>query len=387
MRVFAADSLLLKLIGLTICNHLVLCAMRVTLVLNALKGGASAIAVGVLISCFALLPMFFSVAIGRRVDRNPRRPMLLGSCGVLVSALLPLLSSALPVLFLSALLCGLAFSTFSIASQKVTGEIGPVSRRAHNYSLLAVGNSFSVFAGPLVAGFAIDHFGFNTVFLILLFLPAIPIAVLARRKLELPQPQTFSSAPGSAFDLWRLPELRTLLLINVLISGSWDVHAILVPVYGHQIGFSASEIGVVLAAFGIATFAVRLVMPFIIRRFAETQVLKTALIVSGVLYLLFPFLDSVALLSALSFALGCALGSGQPMVLALLHTHAPRGRTGEAVGLRLALLQGSSVTVPVAFGGLGASVGIWPVLWVCATVLIGGHRLVTKFQKIRRKEM
>ncbi len=381
MSFFTADRLLLKLIGLTVCNHLVLCAMRVALVLNALKEGASAVDVGILVGCFALLPMFFSVTIGRRIDRDPRKPMLLGSCGMLVSVLLPLISSALPVLFLSALLAGLAFSTFSIATQHVTGEIGTVSQRAHNYSLLSVGNSLSVFSGPLAAGFTIDHFGFGTVFLFLLLLPVVPITVLAKRWLTLPQPHAVSATPGNALDLWRQPQLRALLLINLLISGGWDVHAILVPVYGNQVGFSASEIGVVLAAFGIATFVVRLVMPFIIHRFTETHVLKAALITAGALYLIFPFLESVTLLSAISFALGFALGSGQPMVLALLHTHAPRGRTGEAAGLRLALLQGASVTVPVAFGGLGASVGIWPVLWLCAAVLIGGHRLVVRFQK------
>jgi hypothetical protein len=36
---------------------------------------------------------------------------------------------------------------------------------------------------------------------------------------------------------------------------------------------------------------------------------------------------------------------------------------GEAVGLRMALVQSMAVAVPLVFGALGASVGVGPVFW------------------------
>jgi MFS family permease len=365
-----------KLIGLTICNQLTQNAMRVTLVLYALKEGASALTVGVLMGCFALLPMFFSVAIGRHIDRDPYIPLLAGSCGVLASVVLPLFLPFMPVFFISALLCGFAFSTFTIAVQHITGELGGPSERARNYSLLSVGNSFSVFAGPLLAGFVIDHFGFLAIFVLLLFFPVVPIYVLYKRKLLLLKPQRdLPNRTGGILTLLQIRPLRHLLLINVMISAGWEIHAILVPVYGHSIDLSASQIGVVLSAFGIATFVVRLVMPFIMRHFSETQILRIALIAAGAAYLVFPFVESAFLLTVISFVLGFFLGSGQPMVLALLYSNSPRGRAGEAAGLRLAFLQGASVGMPIAFGALGASIGIWPVLWACSALLFAGQRL------------
>jgi hypothetical protein len=43
----------------------------------------------------------------------------------------------------------------------------------------------------------------------------------------------------------------------------WDVHTFVVPVLGHERGFSASVIGSILGAFAIAAALVRVVMPLV----------------------------------------------------------------------------------------------------------------------------
>jgi len=65
----------------------------------------------------------------------------------------------------------------------------------------------------------------------------------------------------------------------------------------------------------------------------------------------------------LSFALGLGLGAGQPMVLSLLHAHAPAGHVGEAVGVRMSLVNSMAFAAPILLGAIGASVGIVPVFW------------------------
>ena len=77
----------------------------------------------------------------------------------------------------------------------------------------------------------------------------------------------------------------------------------------------------------------------------------------------FPFSQSVPTLLALSFALGLGLGGGQPMVMSLLHAHAPAGRIGEAVGVRMSLVNSMAFAAPLVLGAIGASVGIVPVFW------------------------
>jgi len=128
----------------------------------------------------------------------------------------------------------------------------------------------------------------------------------------------------------RETELRRTLTATVLISMSWDLQTFVVPVHGTRVGLSASEIGFVLGAFAVATFTIRLAMPWLSRRFSEWQVLTYTLFNTTVAFLLFPFFSSLAPLMAVAFLLGLGLGAAQPNVMSLLHARSPAGRVGEA---------------------------------------------------------
>jgi len=367
---------LVVLIPLAIANHSVLTGSRVIVSLDALSRGASPFTVGVLMSLYALLPMLLSVATGRISDRvGTRWPMLVGSAVIAIGATLPVAFPALPALYASATLVGVGFMAFQIAAQNAAGELGGIAARARNFTLLALGFSVSGFIGPLVAGFAIDHFGFRAAFGIFALVPLVPFAVLARGRVVLPAPHAHAGvAPrGGVLALLRHRTLRRILAINALLAMGWDLHSIFVPIYGAKIGLAASEIGLVLSSFAAATFAVRFSMGAIAHRMSEQQVLTAALLLAGAVYFAYPFSTSVPGLLLLSFVLGLGLGSSQPMVLSLLHTHAPRGRVGEAAGVRLLLVNMMAVGVPLVLGGIGASVGIGAVFWsVGACLMTGG---------------
>jgi MFS family permease len=369
------------LIGLGILNHTVLAGSRVTVSLYALSQDASPFVVGALMGLYSFLPMWFAVGAGRLSDRiGVRRPMLVGSCGLALGAALPWLFPGLPALFATTALIGVSFMLFQVATQNATGAFGIPSDRAKNFSLLALGYSVSSFIGPLVAGFAIDHFGFRAAFAVFALVPLIPIVVLARGRLTLPGPHARGATPhhGGIAALLRHRTLRRVFAANALLSLGWDLHTIFVPIYGARIGLSASEIGGVLSAFAAATFVVRFFMPTIARRLREHQVLSTALLLAGLVFFAFPFLQSVWALFALSFTLGLGLGAGQPVVLSLLHTHAPPGRLGEAAGIRMALVNSSSFVAPLVLGAIGASVGIVPVFWTVGVCLAGGGILARR---------
>ena len=374
-RLFGRNPTLAALVTLGTINHVVLSGSRVTVTLQALREGASTATVGVILALYALLPMFCAVAAGRLSDRvGIRKPMLAASMGLIVGVSLPLIFSGLAILFVSACVIGLSFMVGQVSAQNATGELGPPSERAQNFSLLALGYSISGFLGPLVAGFTIDHGGFVTAFALLAALPLIPIVVLGRGMLNLPGPHPAHArgVSGGALELLRHPHLRSVFVINVLLAMAWDLHQIVIPVYGNQIELSASEIGLILASFGAATFVVRLAMPWIVRRASEHQVLTLSLVIAGAVYFVFPFSHSAPTLMTLSFCLGLGLGMSQPMVMSLLHTHAPPGRMGEAAGVRMTLVQAMSVTVPLTFGALGATVGLTPVFWSVGLVLAAG---------------
>ena len=361
------------LIVIGVANHVVLAGGRVVASLDALARGASPPLVGVLMAFYAILPMLLAVSVGRFTDRvGARRPMLLGTASIATGAWLPFVVPGMAPLFVSATLVGAGFMVFQVAAQNATGDLGDPRERARNFSLLALGYSVSGFLGPLIAGFTIDHAGFPVAYLVLAVASLAPLAALASGRPRLPaRAATGGTAHhGGVLALLRHRTLRRVFAINALLTVGWELHAIFVPIYGARLELSASAIGAVLAAFAAATFVVRFAMPAINRRLGEHEVLTAALLVAGAVFLTFPFAHSVTTLLPLSFCLGLGLGSGQPMVMALLHTHAPPGRTGEAVGVRISLVQSMSVAVPLAFGALGGTIGLAPVIWavgVCLT--------------------
>ena len=358
------DRTLAALIAVGIANHVLLSGARVAVSLDALARGASPAIVGLLMALFALLPMLFAIHAGRLADRaGARRPVLWGTAGGILAVLLPALWPGLPALFAASLLAGFAFMLFQVPAQRAVGDLGDPDDRTASYSWYALGFSVSGFAGPLIAGFAIDHLGFRAAFALLAMLPAFAFVALARGAIRLPAAHAHEDDVRTTgmFDLLRHPTLRRLLTLNALFALGWDLHTVFVPIYGTQIGLTATEIGVVLAAFAAATFVVRLAVPWYGAAWAPMRVLRVALLSAGAVYLAFPFTASMLALIALSFVLGLGLGIGQPIVMAQLHEHAPPGRVGETVGLRMSLIQTMAVGVPLVFGALGTTVGVLPV--------------------------
>ena len=363
------------LIGLGILNHTVLTGSRVTISLYALSLGSSTFVVGILMGLYAFLPMLLAVAAGRLTDRiGLRKPMLVGSCGVAIAAALPCFVSGIAPLFVTTALLGISFMLFQLATQNATGMFGHRSERAKHFAMLAMGYSVSGFCGPLVSGLMIDHAGFAGTFALLALQPLIPVGILSWNLLKLPGPRPVAedSAPGGVAALFRNRHLRRVFIVNALLAVAWDLHSFFIPIYGATIGLSASRIGVILAAFAAATFIVRLFMGWIARRFSEFEVLAAALFVAATAYVLFPFVKEVGPLIALSFSLGLALGCAQPMVMSLLHNIAPAGRMGEAVGVRMSIINASTFAMPLLFGAVGSTLGLAPVFWSIGAALAGG---------------
>ena len=167
---------------------------------------------------------------------------------------------------------------------------------------------------------------------------------------------------------------RRLLFVNWLQSSSWDVHAFVLPVLGHDRGISASVIGSILGAFAIAAAVIRVVLPLVASRASERSVILSSTIVTAGVFAVYPLLDSAWTMALCSVILGFALGAVQPMVMSMLHQITPHARHGEALGLRLMTINASSVAMPMLFGSLGALIGIAGVFWVVGGVVALGAR-------------
>jgi MFS family permease len=361
-------------IVLNALGHLCFVGSRMTTTLFALHLGASGTEVGALVALFAVVPMFLSVTAGRLIDRlGPRRPVMLGLAVLAIGATLPFLFPSLGTLYLSSPLIGTSFMLLHIAMNSVFGAYGTPEQRAVTFSWLSLGFSISNSIGPLAAGFAIESFGHAGAMLTLATLPVMGLVLLWRRKRPLPRPAHVARGrQGGVMALLRLPALRHTLIASGLLNIGWDIYSFLMPLYGSRIGLAPSTIGTIMSCFALATFVVRAVLTQLVRSLRQWLLIATAMTLAGTTYMLFPLVESVPLLMALSFILGIGLGASQPVIMAVLYEASPPGRQGEAVGIRTTMLNCSQTFIPLASGAISATLGMTPVFALISLLLLGG---------------
>ncbi|GER11908.1 MFS transporter [Variovorax boronicumulans] len=375
---------MLRVIVAQVCLHATMAGMRLATPLLALQQGYSAAAVGLLIALFALTQVFLALPAGRFADRHGlKRPLWLSVIAASGGAGLALVFPVFPVMCIAALLTGGATGATVIALQRHVGRSATDPTQLKRvFSWLAIAPAAANFVGPFLAGMLIDHAGrapadllaFRICFAVMAFLPLL-CWLLARGAHEPPRVAPVpGAAPTRAWDLLREPMFRRLLFVNWLQSSSWDVHAFVLPVLGHDRGISASVIGSILGAFAIAAAVIRIVLPLIASRASERSVILSSTVVTAAVFAIYPLLNSPWTMGICSVVLGFALGAVQPMVMSMLHQITPHARHGEALGLRLMTINASSVAMPMLFGSLGALIGIAGVFWVVGGVLALGAK-------------
>ena len=378
------NTALARLIAGQICVHACMTGMRLGTPLLALKQGYSPAAVGVLLALFALMQAFLALPAGRYTDRHGlKRPVAFSVLAATLGAALAAVFPVFGVLCFSALMTGGATGVASIALQRHVGRAAQGSTQLKQvFSWLAIGPAASNFIGPFTAGLMIDHAGavagdLNGYRVAFAAMAVLPLATWfwVRHTQELP-PVRVSEGSGKerTWDLLREPMLRRLLLVNWILSSCWDVHTFVVPILGFERGLSASVIGTILGAFAMAAAAIRMVMPMLADRLREWAVIACAMVITALLFAVYPLVQSAVAMGLCSVLLGFSLGSVQPMIMSTLHQITPEHRHGEALGLRLMSINASSALMPMLFGVAGTLIGISGLFWVVGAGVGAGSR-------------
>lgn len=384
-----APAVMWIVMSMVLCNMMALRGSKVLVTLFSIELGASKFIIGILVALYSLFPMFLGLYAGKLTDRlGVRWPVVLGSSGVALGLTVPFLFPQLPALYVQAAAVGAAHVFYNVAIQNLIGGLGTSSDRTRNFTNFALAMSLGGFLGPLVTGFAIDHWGYARSYLFIAMFPLITaVIMLTVRVLREAQGdkrkhgKAESGAPASKpFELLANRPLRRTLITSAVILTAIDLFYFYMPIYGHSIGLSASMIGIVLSMFAAASFVVRIGMPAIIKRLGEEEVLRLAIFSAAVTYMLVPFVSNTALLMAVAFALGLGTGCGQPLSLTLIYSRAPEGRSGEALGLRMTINNFTHMITPLLFGAVGSAFGMAPVFLLNSCMLMFGG-ILTRIRK------
>ena len=372
-------SALLALIGGQIALHSCMAGIRMAAPLAALREGHAAWAVGVLLGLFAAAPVVLALAAGRLADRHGYHvPIRVAVALTVVGGICAVIATLAPAgqfigLCVAALLTGAGTSFGLIAIQRSAGRMASGTTDLKRiFSWLGLAPALANVVGPVVAGTLIDLAGFQLAFAVLAALPLASLVWARFVPVEARADVAAAERRPNSWDLLGEPGFTRLLFVNWLLASSWDVHTFLVPILGHQRGFSASAIGLVLGVFAIAVAVVRLVIPLLAHRLRESHVLVGAMLMCAVVFAIYPLAHTAWVMGCCAVVLGLALGAVQPMVMTTLHQITPAARHGEAIALRSMAINLSSAVMPLAFGLAGATLGASALFWLMGAAVGSG---------------
>ena len=372
-------SALFALIGGQIALHSCMAGIRMAAPLAALREGHEAWAVGVLLGLFAAAPVVLALAAGRLADRHGYHvPIRVAVALTVVGGICAVIATAIPTgqfvgLCIAALLTGAGTSFGLITIQRSAGRMANGATDLKRiFSWLGLAPALANVVGPVIAGTLIDLAGFQLAFAVL---AALPLASLVWARFVPVEARVEAAATQRRQNSWDLlgePGFARLLFVNWLLASSWDVHTFLVPILGHERGFSASAIGLILGVFATAVATVRLVIPLLAHRLRESHVLVGAMLMCAAVFAVYPLARTAWVMGLCAVVLGVALGAVQPMVMTTLHQITPPARHGEAIALRSMAINLSSALMPLAFGLAGATLGASALFWLMGAAVGSG---------------
>ena len=373
-----------SLISVSILAHVTLGGGRVLGSLYMLRHGGSETLAGLAYSGYCLLPALFSLHMGRWIDRvGSLRVMRVCQALMVVGLLGPVLWPSVPMVFFASVVGGFGFGGYMLAAT-VAVSVMPFEREGERVGMigwLQMGNSVSAVAGPSVSGLVLDYFGFSAAYAVLAVIVMASLAVSFC--VDVPggagRPHPARTGQGSVVRMvFSDPRLLRIYLLAMVVSMSYDGFSFMVPVLGHERGFTATTIGLLLSSFAVGSFAVRALLPWLSCWLAEWRMLGLAFAVSALTFCALPFANEVKLLMGLGFLLGMAVGVGQPNILSLIYTAMPSGKAGEGAGLRSMMGNTMGLTGPSAYGAVAGLFGALPVF-----LAIGGFTALASWQAER----
>ncbi len=379
-------SALYLLVTIVLLGNTAAIGGRVAIPLFAVSLSASPMTVGLILAATSIIPVFFSILIGRWVDRvGARVPMQIGTATLVAGLAIPWMIPSLWALTACAAILGISMAMVFISIQHAAATMGSASTRMRIFTAITVGQSVPVLLGPPIAGFLIDGMGHQAAFLGLALISLTLVIMLFLWKSILTDvPHPAAKTKRKLFELLRHPGVRTALIISSLSPLGWEMLFFFVPVHGTRIGLSASTIGLVFSCFSVSLIGVRVAVPWLSRLANQWVLIAASFGIAAGIFLLFSFANTAAAMMALAIVLGACHGVNVPITLGIVHAASPPSRHAEVLGMRSTVLNSVAVVAPLFLGALTSSIGLGAAALPLALMLMAGSRFT--FVRRNRRE-
>ena len=364
-----------------VLNHASFRGSKVLVALTAAQLGYSPFTIGVIFSLYSIFPLFVALYAGRMADRHGALlPMRVGTTGLMLGLLTAFSAFGLYGFCVACALIGGSHIFFSLSMQNMIGHAGSAETRTQRYGTYSLLIGAASLTGPLVTGLAIDHLGNRMAYLVLAIAPLCTLFILGRvsKSVTAVHKAAAKHARLRTMELLKDRSLLGVLVAGIVIETGLELFSFYMPIYGHSLGFSGTQVGVVASVYSLAAILVRLGMTKGVHPGNEELVIARGLMLAGLFYAITPFVESYYLLVLNAFALGLALGCCNPLAMMLAYTRSPPGNSGQALGIRQSFNKTTQILVPIVFGSVGTALGIGVVFWSTGALLAGAAFIIRK---------
>ena len=345
---------------------------------KAVDLGAEAWLVGIVGATFALAPLLFAIQIGRWVDRGRSgRALLYGTLLSLVTTIALIFVENIVLLMLAMPLLGVGHLLVMTGGQTMVGVLSNQKDYERNFGRLTFYASLGHAVGPFLGGVVADRGGLQVdvdaafVLAAVMFVLAA-ISVISVFGIPKQEKESISTAKSKASEVFSIKGFKSAILVSGSITAVIDVMLVFLPLLGRQLGFSATEVGILLAVRAVASMSVRIILGPISSRFGMRATLNFGSLVTAVSLMAIALSSNFWLLVVLMFIAGFATGIGQPVTMAWVSRISPAEIRGLAISIRLTSNRLGQVVVPALAGAL-AVFGAGTIFWLLAALQAGSY--------------
>ncbi len=258
--------------------------------------GGGTILVGIIIAIFSLFQFIFSPILGRLSDKYGRKPVLILSSFLnSISYFLIFFSQHLWILFLARTLAGIGSANIAVA-QAYIADTSTAHERTKKLGFIGAAFGLGFIVGPLLGGLVSSMFSIQVAFLvpaIFSFINTVLISLILTEsntslqkhiKIELFNFKVIK-------EVLKPKNIAFLLLLFLFVNFALSLVIGVFSLLGQaKFGWNASQNGYFFGLIGIGSFSTQaFLIPLMLKRINEIQMIKLGLIVFGIAIMLMGF--------------------------------------------------------------------------------------------------
>jgi MFS family permease len=320
---------------------------------------------------------------GYMVDRwGARSGMIIGPIVIVVCSAITLITPNFWLLLAAQFVSGGGGGLWQLGRELIAVDLVSAGSRGRVMSMFIGISTAGVALGPLLGGIVNDSIGYRGVFAVALAMSVIVMVIsfgVADEGKKIDRPERTSWGIGGINEIDPLFRATYLALIFCTLAATLrqTVHTSMLPLYaGSQLGFSATEVGMLLGITGFTNLFVLGVAGWVSDEWGRKAAVVPAAAIGAIAFLLFPLTTDFVTL-----ALNCALigvASGFALGSMTIYTYdivPPRAR-GRLQSLRRVIGQTSGTMGPIIGGVIAGFSSPSIVFWVFAPFMVAAALLI-----------